>query len=287
MVTAQLSAQILAQTKVAVNGAVLYYIERGQGEPLILLHGGVGDYDSWAAQVDAFSRHYRVISYSRRYNYPNENPTGAGTYSAYVDAEDLLAFMRGLRLDHVHLVGVSAGALAALVFALQHPAMVKSLVLAEPPLHAWAKDVPGGKVLYEEFMADVWKPATNAFQQGDTLQAMRIFVDGLSAAGRFDQLPPAARATILRNARAIGALTESSEPFPYWPKNKVRKLRVPSLIVTGENTIRIHKLDNAELLRLLPNAKAVVIPNAGHGSPRDNPQEFNEKVLGFLSGVRK
>jgi pimeloyl-ACP methyl ester carboxylesterase len=228
-----------------------------------------------------------VISYSRRYNCPNENPFSTGNHSAHVEAEDLLAFIGELRLDHVHLVGFSAGALTALVFAVQHREIASSLVLAEPPVHQWVKDVPGGKVLYREFMTKVWEPATKAFQQGDTVQAMRVFVDGLSSARRFDQLAPEARSTIMRNARAIEALTRSSDPFPNLSKSKIRKLLIPSLIVTGENTIRIHKLVNEELARLLPNAKAVVIPKAGHGSPRDNPKVFNAMVLGFLVGIRK
>jgi len=56
------------------------------------------------------------------------------------------------------------------------------------------------------------------------------------------------------------------------------------LIITGENTIRIHRLVNEELARLLPNAKRAMIPNAGHGSPRENPQRFNEAVLNVLAG---
>jgi pimeloyl-ACP methyl ester carboxylesterase len=57
MVSVQLVAQHVAPTKVYVNGVVLHFIERGHGEPLILLHGGVGDCNSWAAQVDSFSPH--------------------------------------------------------------------------------------------------------------------------------------------------------------------------------------------------------------------------------------
>ncbi len=119
--------------------------------------------------------------------------------------------------------------------------MVKSLVLAEPPVHQWVKDVPGGDVLYKEFMTNFWEPVRKAFQQGDTVQAMRVFVNGLSSTRTFDDLAAEARSVIMRNARAIGALTRSSEPFPDLPKNKVSELRIPSLIVTGVNTIKIHK----------------------------------------------
>ena len=70
----QAAGQSAGPIKVRANGVDLHYTERGRGEPLILLHGGQGDYRSWGAQVEALSPHYRVISYSRRYNYPNDNP---------------------------------------------------------------------------------------------------------------------------------------------------------------------------------------------------------------------
>jgi len=283
----RVAGQDVDPTSVHVDGIVLHFIERGNGEPLILLHGGVGDYSSWRAQVDSFSHHYRVISYSRRYNYPNENPSTTENHSPYIEADDLFGLVRELRLDRVHLVGLSAGALTALVFAVQHPQMVKSLVLAEPPLHEWVKELPGGMVAYEEFITRVWEPVTDAFRQGDTVQAMRIFVDGLASTRRFDHLAPEARSSIMRNARAIEALTRSSDPFSNLSREQVRGLDIPTLIVTGENTIKIHRLVNEELARLLPNVKQVVIPKAGHGSPRDNPSVFNAEVLEFLANLKR
>src|SRR5205807_1518189 len=82
------------------------------------------------------------------------------------------------------------------------------------------------------------------------------------------------------------ANTLSSDPHPNLSKDKVRRLRMPILIVTGENTIRIHKLVNEELARLLPKAERATIPKAGHGSARENPQAFNEAVLKFLANHR-
>lgn len=103
------SGQGVPPTKVRVNGADLHYVERGRGEPLILLHGGQGDYRSCAPQMEEFSRSFRVIAYSRRYNYPNDNPLTPSYRSAYTDADDLAAFIRHLKLGRVHLVGTSAG----------------------------------------------------------------------------------------------------------------------------------------------------------------------------------
>lgn len=82
------------------------------------------------------------------------------------------------------------------------------------------------------------------------------------------------------------ALTLSSNPFPSLRKDKVGQLRLPVLIITGENTIKIHKLVNEELARVLPKAEQAMIPGAGHGSARENPQAFNDAVLKFLARHR-
>lgn len=279
----QAAGQSLQPIKVRVRGVELHYIEQGQGEPLILLHGGQGDYRSWGAQMAAFSRRYRVISYSRRYHFPNDNPLAANYRSAYTEADDLAAFIGKLGLGRVHLVGASIGAFTALVLAVKHPELVRSLVLAEPPVHRWAKDDPNGVALYREFMATMWEPAAASFKAGDDQRAMRILVDGFAGAGRFDNLLPEGRAVAMQNSRFFRAATLSSDPFPDLSKDKVKRLGIPVLILGGENTIRLHKFVNDELARLLPKAERATIPQAGHGSARENPQAFNEAVINFLA----
>lgn len=280
-------AQGIQPTKISVRGIELHYIERGAGEPLILLHGGQGDYRSWEPQMKVLSQQFRVISYSRRYHYPNNNPLIPKYHSAHTEADDLAALIRKLRLGRVHLIGTSIGAFTALVLAVEKPEMVRSLVLAEPPVHEWVRDTPTGAAAYNEFMTTIWEPATEAFKRGDDEGAMRFLVDGFTGTGSFDELPPARRDAAVQNSRFFKANTLSCDPFPNLSKDKVKRLRIGILIITGENTITIHKLVNAELARLLPSAEQVVIPKAGHFSPRENPQAFNEAVLKFLSQNRE
>jgi pimeloyl-ACP methyl ester carboxylesterase len=268
--------------KISAGGVEFHYIEKGRGEPLILLHGGVGDYRAWESQMEEFSKTYRVISYSRRYHYPNKNPLTAEYRTAITEAEDLDAFLRQLKLKRVRLVGTSYGAFTALIFAVKHPKMVRSMVLAEPPAHQLIRDLPGGETVYRDFM-NALKPVAESFRQTNDREAMSLFNGILGR--KFDRLPPSAVESIMQNSLAIKALVLSDEPFPNISKEKIRRLKIPVLIVTGENTVKIHKLVNQELSRLLPNAEKVEIPNAGHGSPRENPQVFNERVLGFLATV--
>jgi non-heme chloroperoxidase len=285
MLFGQAAGQSVQPIKIRVRGIELHYIERGQGEPLILLHGGQGDYRSWDPQIKAFAQHYRVFSYSRRYNYPNNNPLTATNHSAIIEAEDLAAFISKLKLGRVHLVGTSIGAFTALVLTVKHPEIVRSVVLAEPPVHQWIINTPDGPGVYREFMTVIQSPAAKAFKAGDHKGAMRIFVDGFSGSHGFDKLPPERIAAIMQNARAMKALAISSDPYPNLSKDKVGQLNIPVLIITGENTIRIHKLVNEELARVLPKAQQAIIPQAGHGSARENPQAFNEAVLRFLMSL--
>ena len=278
----QASSQSLQPTKVIVNGVELHYVEQGQGEPLIFLHGGSGDYRAWEPQLKVFSPNYRAISYSRRYSYPNQNSVLAKNHSAYVEADDLAALIHKLKLGSVHLVGASYGAFTALALALKRPELVRTLVLAEPPVHQSIRDTPNGEAVYQEFMANVWKPAAEAFKAGDDEAAMKILANGISGTGAFDNFTPERRAAVMQNARSFKALTLSSEPFPNLSKAEIRRLRIPTLIITGENTTKIHRLVTEELARLLPNAESAMISKAGHSSNRDNPSAFNEVLSGFL-----
>jgi pimeloyl-ACP methyl ester carboxylesterase len=268
-------------TKIIVNGVELHYISAGQGEPVVLLHGGQGDYRSWEPQMAALSRYYHVVSYSRRYNYPNQNPQTATDHSALIEAADLAALMKALRLKRANLVGTSMGASTALTLAIEHPNLVRSLVLAEPPILAWAKKYQDGK-LYADFMQRIQDPARDAFAAGNDEAAMRFFVDGFASSGRFDKLPPEARLGVMQNAAFFKMMTRSDNPYPDISRQDLARLRVPVLVITGEKTVEIHRRINEELSRLIPRARSAMIPNAGHGSPRENPQAFTEVVENFL-----
>jgi len=274
-------AALPAPTKIIVNGVELHYISAGSGEPVILLHGGQGDYRSWEPQMAALSRYYHVISYSRRYNFPNQNPHNATNHSAIVEAEDLAALIKALRLKRANLVGTSMGAATALTLAIKHPGMVRSLVLAEPPLLSWAKHFQEG-ALYDDFMRRIEDPARDAFAAGNDEAAMRYFVDGFANAGRFDSLSPEARLGVMQNAGFFRMMVRSENPYPDISRHDLLSLRIPVLVITGEKTVEIHRRIDEELSKTIPRARSASIPNAGHGSPRENPGTFTEVVENFL-----
>lgn len=268
-------------TAIVVNGTQLHYIELGQGEPLILLHGGQGDYRAWTVHMAELARRYRVISYSRRYHYPNQNPL-TSRYSARVDADDLAQLIRALGLGPVHLVGTSYGAFVALALAVEQPRLVRTMVLAEAPVLQWANATPHGAELYQDFLQRTHVPAAAAFARGDEVAAVRDFIDAFDGVGTFDKLPPERRNSILQNAGYFRAITAARDPYPDLSRRAVSRIRRPALVVRGEQTHELDVIVANEVAAAL-HAKVAVIPGAGHGSPRTHPQQFLSVVTEFLA----
>jgi pimeloyl-ACP methyl ester carboxylesterase len=265
------------QKVIVADEVELHYVERGKGVPVVFVHGTLGDYSVWDGQLAAFSENYRAIAYSRRYNYPNANKPRP-KHSAVVEAEDLAAFIQKLNLGKVHVVGHSYGGYAALLLAVKHPEMVRTLSLAEPPV-VFAGDRP------EEPKLRAAKRAAEAFAKGDAEGAVRAVVDS-AREGAYDSIPEPFRAMLLRNAGELRALVTSDQMYPPLDRDAVRKIAVPTLLLSGEKSIASHKATTEELGRLLPGKtrKHAVIPGADHGMWFQQPEACRDTVLEFLRG---
>ena len=262
------------------DGTKLHYRERGTGPVVILLHGGMGALTSWEPQLAAIGRRFRVIAYSRRNSHPNLNPLRIARDPAAADAADLTEFMQALDIDRAHLVGTSYGALIALKFALVCPTHTLSLVLCEPPVHAWVKEFSASTAEHDRFMRDVWESAAACFRRRQSRKAMTI----LSAAfGGYESTSSRVGARSLsQHARAMKALALSEQPFARLDPAAVGNLRIPTLVLRGEVTDELHTLGAAELARRVTDCRTAVIAAAGHRSSIENPNEFNRVVLAFL-----
>lgn len=268
--------------KLAIKGVELHCVEQGQGEPIIFVHGGLTDYRDWTPQMERFAQNYRVIAYSQRYNYPNQNLPLVNEYTTLVDAEDLVALLHALGLERSHIVGDSSGAFIALAMTLAHPEAVSSLTLSEPPILHWAPDLPGGNEVYEEFMSTFWTPVGAAFRAGDKELALRTSLKFFLGADVLDELPADVRQSLEENLDGWEAFTTSSDCFPMLDKQKVAQLSMPILLLTATNTLTIHQLVNSELNRLLPQAEHVTIQEATHDMWAEQPEICGEAVLQFL-----
>ena len=211
---------------------------------------------------------------------PTPRPARAiPAYTASLHAADLAGLIEKLDLGPAHLVTSSFGGCVALALAVARPELVRSLVLAEPPLMPWLEHIPGGAPLAEAFYADAWLPAQRAFREGDSERGVRLFLDGVIGrgpstslrTGAFDRLSPSGQRMILDNAAEMRAETLSPDIFPALTCADVAALDRPVLLLNGELSPRLFHLINAELARCLPRATQAVIPQTSHAIHVGNP----------------
>jgi non-heme chloroperoxidase len=269
--------------KVRVNGVTLHYIERGQGTPVVLVHGTLGDYRTWDGQLEAFSKRYRVISYSRRYHYPNRWTKDSTDFSVTIHARDLTAFIKALKLPPVHLIGHSYGAFIAFLVARDHPEVIRSLTLGEPPVMPLLKTTPEGDALLTTFITTSIVPSGDAFKHGNDEEGVRRFVNGVLGEGSYEKLPPPVRKRLMDNAKELKGETSSQDLFPPITCEDVQKVKAPTLLLDGELSPKMFHLINDMLDHCLPSKERAMIPAASHGLEFENPQAFNETVLAFIA----
>lgn len=111
-----------------------FYMEKGQGAPIILLHGNGEDSGYFQSQIEEFSRHYHVYAMDTRGH--GKTPRGEKPFTIRQFAEDLLGFMDGHGIAKAHLLGFSDGGNIALVFAVKYPERVDKLILNGVNLNA-------------------------------------------------------------------------------------------------------------------------------------------------------
>jgi pimeloyl-ACP methyl ester carboxylesterase len=269
--------------RVVVNdGIEIHYAEAGEGPPLVFVHGGMGDWQAWAPQWADFTARYRCITYSRRFSSPNRNTLSSTDHSVRAEARDLELLLDRWNSAPAYVVGTSYGAYTALQMALSAPGKVRALALTEAPVLPFADRIPGGRQVREAFQRDVIRPADEAFRAGDIERAIALLTVGINGSGPGEAATAEGRERRMRNAQAMRALALSTEAYPALDEELLRTFTVPTLLLTGEDTMPVHRVTTQALKGLLPRAPLKVVPGCGHGVHRDNPSAFNRTVLEFF-----
>lgn len=251
------------------DGMHLHYVEQGQGRPLIFIHGSLSDYTYWKPQFPFFTPDRRVIAYSRRYNWPNDNPARAG-YSAIADADDLAAFIETLGLREPVIVGHSYGALTALFFGARHPGIAKALVLAEAPAvslleHVEGPDAAKAQAMFADIQARMVAPMRAAFAQGEREKGVAIFIDYVYRdPHEWDSFSAADKADTMKDAHEWDVMMTAGTLFPAIAPQSVRAMDAPVLMFSGAQSYPFLAVIDAKVERLLPQVRRFVIPGVGH-----------------------
>ena len=268
---------------IRVSGAELTFVEQGQGDAVVFVHGALGDYRDSIEVMPPFAERYRVISYSRRRHWPNAWPDDDSGCEAPVHAADLTTLIDALELAPAHLIGFSYGALTSLLVAADQANLVRTLVLGEPPLMQWLSALPDGQPAAADFTAAV-NACGEAFARGESEAGVRGFVDAvIGEEGAFDQIPPDNQAVLMDNAAELrlGVDTSFETMHPPFFCEDARQVRVPTLLLGGELSPLFFSRITEELARCLPIVERVTIPGVSHDL--GDPQGYIETVLAFLA----
>jgi len=220
-----------------------HFISRGQGYPLILLHGNGEDSSYFEHQLEAFSAAgYRVIALDTRGH--GSTPRGTAPFTIRQFADDLLAFMDLHAIDRAHLLGFSDGGNIALIFALRHPERVNKLILNGANL-----DARGVK------------------------RSVQIPIEiGYRVARLFARRSEGA----LRKAELLGLMVNDPAIAP----TELRHLQPPTLVIAGTHDM-IRDTHTRLIATNIPHAQLVFI-EGNHFIAHQHPEAFNKAVLEFL-----
>lgn len=221
----------------------LHYLEQGQGQPLVLLHGNGESGDYFEHQISHFSQNYRVIAIDTRGH--GQSPRGEKPFTIKQFAEDLHDFMDEQSIVKAILLGFSDGGNIALTFALKYPERVEKLILNGANLFP-----SGVKPLYQ------WP--------------IEI---GYHIAKMFSKKSEKAQ----RNTEMLGLMVNE----PHIEPSELSKLTMPVLVVAG--TKDMIKTSHTQLIyKSLPNAQLAIL-EGDHFVANKNPEAFNMVVTSFLS----
>lgn len=255
-----------------IDDIELYYESYGDGSPLVLLHGLGSSTRDWEQQIDAFARQHRVIALDLRGHGRSSKPPGP--YSLAQMAGDVAALLRALEITPAHIAGISMGGMVALQLALDAPASVASLILA----NTVPAVVP--RTLHEHLL--LWQ----------RLLVLRF--GSMHTIGRFlsRRLFPKPEQETLRREfirrwreNDKRAYTAAAKAIIGWDVSaRLGEIACPVLVLAGDRDY-LPVARKAAYAAQLPAAKLVVLADSGHASPVDQPEQFNAAVLRFLQQV--
>ena len=255
-----------------VNGIRMRYELWGEGEtPLILLHGLGSSADDWPLQLPAFAPHFKCVQLDLRGHGASDKP--AGRYSIALFAADVAQLLQQLDLAPAHILGLSLGGLVAQQLALDHATAVRSLTLINTFPGLWPPP--------RELLGVLLRRRDTVLQPMDMTRTAAFVADDLFGDPRLAVLRDwTVRRLAANDADAYRRATVAILRF--WPGRRLDQVRLPTLIIAGEEDRVVPRVYQARLRARLPHAEFVSVANSGHASNLDQPHVVNEAVLRFL-----
>ena len=237
-----------------VNGIEMYYATYGAGDPVLLIHGGLGNADIWANQVaDLMQDHLVIVADSRGHGRSTrtEEPFGYDLM-----ASDYLVLLDYLKVDKVDLVGWSDGGIIGLDIAMTHPERLDHLFahaanITTDGVDPTVGDDPVFMGIYATWMGEEYAKLSPTPDQFDAF---------------------------------VAQISEMWATQPNWTDEQVAAIAVPVAVVAGDHDEAILPAHTEKIAALIPGAKLVILPEASHFAMLQAPGEYTAAIRAFIDG---
>jgi len=260
----------------SANGVDLWVQQEGDGDDVLFISGLADEGACWVDQVDGLKDRYRLTTFDNRG--VGRSCTPDGPFQIVDFAEDTIALMDVLGLERPHVVGSSMGGAIAQELALAHPDRVRSLVLNG----TWCR---GDRFLHEVFRNWMWS-AQKADSIRDFLVTVNLwcFSPRIWNEGTMDGWIDAAQES--PHAQSVDAFCRSSLALiGHDSADRISAIGTPTLVTVGELDLAVPPRFSKEIVERIPNARLVVVGDAGHQPFQEVPAEYNRMLDEFWQSV--
>lgn len=238
-----------------IQGHAFYYEIHGEGEPLLLFHGGLSTIDTFRFQIPEFARHYQVIAIERPGNGHTADIEGSYCYERMAD--DMLSCMDALNVKSARMLGYSDGANLLFFMALKAPERIEKFVSVGGNFHHLG--------CVEDFQEMLRELPRDSFGEG---------VDR-----NYEKYSPDTREhfpEIFYKTRQLW-LTQ-----PELKNSDLNKIEVPVLVMAGDQDV-ITAEHTLEMFNALPYGELCIFPHTSHSLLKERATEANSLILDFFS----
>jgi pimeloyl-ACP methyl ester carboxylesterase len=266
------------------NGLEHYYELKGRGQPFVFVHGAFVDNRMWDPQIEYFADDYKILRYDLR-GHGKTGGTSTPAYSIDFFAEDLGAVLDALELDRIILCGLSLGGMIAQSFAVRNIHRLRGLILADTAVSVrlTLSDKFQRYILAPKWVMSAairWMSVNRFVNFSFKLAQWTRSADWF---GRDHQTAAYVRKAML-NISTEEYLKIYAAIYDF-DLQDLAKITLPTLILNGEYESKSVFRHTQEMLKLIPNSQARVIPGAGHTSNMENPEGFNAELDQYLASL--
>lgn len=267
---------------VAANGINIYYEETGSGTPLLFLHEFAGDPRAWEPQIRFFSRRYRCINYAARGYPPSDVPEDPSLYSQDIAVDDARGVLDALNIDKAHIIGLSMGGYATVLFGVKYPERALSLTIggcgygSSTQQGSWYGELDE---LADAFLKEGMKTKAEEYAHGPT----RVQLQNKDPRG-WEEF----RDQFMEHSPLGASLTfkgvQMHRPNLLEMGEELSKIPVPTLILIGDEDDPAIEA-SLFMKQTMPTAALEVFPRSGHAINLEEPDRFNRSVQDFITTV--